>query len=828
MTQTQAIRARPIGAEGEPGAATVERPDERIITFPVEGMTCASCVSRLERALGHAPGVRRADVSLASETATIAYDPAVTDPASLAERIGHAGYAVPEASVDLKITGMTCAACVARVEKALRRVPGVVSAEVNLATERARVRVLGAAPAAMAALIEAVARAGYGAAPWSQAAVRAEAADEAARRRSRDELIRVVIGAVLTLPLLAEMVVHFAGGHWRLPPLAALALATLVQFWIGRRFYVAGWKALRAGTGNMDLLVALGTSAAYGYSAVLALTDPWGTPPLYFEAAAVVIVLVVLGKWLETRAKRGAAAAIRALMVLRPELARVVRDGAEQDVPIDSVLPGETVIVRPGERVPVDGTVVAGESEVDESLLTGESRPVAKHPGDRVIGGAINGDGLLRIEAGAVGTDATLARIIRLVEGAQASKAPVQRLVDRISAFFVPVVLAIAAVTFVAWWLLAGDAQGGLIASVSVLVIACPCALGLATPTAIMVGTGAAARAGILIKDAEALERAHRITTVVFDKTGTLTLGRPVVADIIAAPGVDEATVLARAATAQQGSEHPLGRAVLEAAKVRGLALPPLAEFRARPGRGIEAVAEGRRIRVGNRRLMDESGIAVGMLAARADVLSRDGKTVMFVADDRFLGLIAAGDAIKPGAHVAVRDLKALGIESVMLTGDNRGAAEAVAAALGIDRVIAEVLPEDKARVVANLRGKGRVVAMVGDGVNDAPALAAADIGIAMGTGTDVAMQVAGITLMRGDPALVASAIDASRATYDKIRQNLFWAFVYNLIGIPIAALGWLSPVVAGAAMAFSSASVVTNSLWLRRWKVRQTVGGGQ
>ncbi|HEX6980060.1 MAG TPA: heavy metal translocating P-type ATPase [Alphaproteobacteria bacterium] len=821
MTQTQAVRAHPIAVEGEPGTAAAERPDERIVTFPVEGMTCASCVSRLERALGRAPGVHRADVSLASETAMIAYDPAVTDPASLAGVIGRAGYAVPEASVDLKITGMTCASCVARVENALRRVPGVVSADVNLATERARVRVLGAAPAAMAALIEAVARTGFGATPWSGAAARAEAAEEAARRRSRDDLIRVVIGAVLTLPLLAEMVVHLAGGHWRLPPLAALALATPVQFWIGGRFYVAGWKALRAGTGNMDLLVALGTSAAYGYSAVLALADPWGMPPLYFEAAAVVIVLVVLGKWLETRAKRGAAAAIRALMALQPESARVVRNGAEQDVPVDSVLPGETVIVRPGGRVPVDGIVVAGESDLDESLLTGESRPVAKRPGDRVIGGAINGDGLLRIEARAVGADATLARIIGLVEGAQASKAPVQRLVDRISALFVPVVLAVAAVTFVAWWLLAGDPQGGLIASVSVLVIACPCALGLATPTAIMAGTGAAARAGILIKDAEALERAHRITTVVFDKTGTLTVGRPVVADIIAAPDVDEATVLASAATAQQGSEHPLGRAVLEAAKARGLALPPLAEFRARPGRGIEAVADGRRLRVGNRRLMDESGIAVGMLAARAEALSRDGKTVMFVADGRLLGLIAAGDAIRPGARLAVRDLKALGIESVMLTGDNRGAAEAVAGALGIDRVIAEVLPEDKARIVAGLRGDGRVVAMVGDGVNDAPALAAADIGIAMGTGTDVAMQAAGVTLMRGDPALVAMAIDASRATYAKIRQNLFWAFVYNLIGIPIAAVGWLSPVVAGAAMAFSSASVVSNSLLLRRWKVR-------
>jgi Cu+-exporting ATPase len=801
--------AAPVGAE--PTAVAT-------IILPISGMTCASCVSRVERGLRREPGVVSADVSLAAEKATVAYDPAATDPARLVAAVERSGYGVPETVIDLAISGMTCASCVGRVEKALRRVPGVVDVAVNLATEQARVRVSGTSQSVVPGLLEAVQRAGYSAQLRTDAAQR-DADDNAdAQRRARSELVRFVVGVLLTLPLLAEMVAHLAELPWSLPPLAALALATPVQFWIGRHFYVAGWKALRAGTGNMDLLVALGTSAAYGFSAVRVFLDPHHAMPLYFEAGAIVIVLVVLGRWLEARAKRGAAAAIRALMALRPERARILRDGAEREVAVDAVVPGDIVLVRPGERIPVDGVVLAGASDVDESLMTGESRPVAKHPGDKVIGASINGDGLLRIEARAVGAEATLARIVRLVEGAQASKAPVQRLVDRVSAIFVPIVLAVAAVTFVVWWLALGDVQGGLLAAVSVLVIACPCALGLATPTAIMAGTGTAARAGILIKDAEALERAHRITAIVFDKTGTLTVGQPRVIEIVTAAGIQEADVLRCAATAQQGSEHPLGRAVLERARQDGAAPAPLDGFQALPGRGIEARAAGQALLVGTSRLMQERGIDVSAIEKSPRLA---GHTVMYVAADGvLLGAIAAGDTVRPEARGAIERLHGLGVETVMLTGDNRAAAQAIAQTLGIKTVIAEVLPDAKAQEIARVRQAGRVVAMVGDGVNDAPALAAADIGIAMGTGTDVAMQAAGVTLMRGDLALVSGAIEISRITYAKIQQNLFWAFVYNIVGIPVAALGLLNPVVAGAAMAFSSASVVANSLWLRRWRV--------
>jgi Cu+-exporting ATPase len=783
-------------------------------------MTCASCVSRLERALASEPGVQKATVNLATEQGTVRYDPSVTGYDRLAAAVARAGYAVPGSTIDLSISGMTCASCVGRVEKALAQVPGVSEVSVNLATERARVRAAGRAEDLLPRLVEAVQRIGYGARPATVDAGRADAADQHEAARARADFRRLVIGVLLTLPLVAEMVLHIAGSHWRLPPLVALALATPVQFWLGGRFYVAGWKALRAGTGNMDLLVALGTSAAYALSAVRALSDPSGIPALYFEASAIVIVLVVLGRWLEGRAKRSAAAAIRALMVLRPERATVVRDGAESEVPADSVLPGETVIVRPGERVPVDGVVLAGESELDEALLTGESVPVARRPGDRVIGGAINGDGLLRIEARAVGADATIARMIRLVEDAQASKPSVQRLVDRISAVFVPIVLVIAAVTFLAWWLGAGDAEAGMIAAVSVLVIACPCALGLATPTAIMAGSGAAARAGILVKDAEAFERAHRIATVVFDKTGTLTQGRPEVTAIVAVAPRSEAEILRLAAGAQQGSEHTLARAILDRAKADALSIDPLEEFRAFPGRGIEAKVAGRAVLVGNARLMGERGLDTEGLAGEVDRLAGEGHSIVYVAEgSRVAGLIALRDVPRPEARDGVAGLRERGIETVMLTGDTSAAANAVAKALGMTQVHAEVLPEDKARHVAALRGPQGAVAMVGDGINDAPALAAADIGIAMGTGTDAAMHAADITLMRPDLRLVAGAADISRATHAKIRQNLFWAFLYNVIGIPIAALGLLSPILAGAAMALSSVSVVANSLMLGRWR---------
>ncbi len=789
------------------------------VTLPVRGMTCAACSTRLERVLGKVPGVTRASVNLAGEQATVRFDPARASPQRLAEAVAGAGFAVPSETIELTVSGMTCASCSARLERVLGKVPGVAKAEVNLATERARIEglkgVIGAA-----GLIAAVQGAGF------TAQVVVDSTDQMAReeaeraQRSRRELVKLALSALFTLPLVAQMLIDLATpGGWMLPPWVQLALATPVQFWIGWRFYEGAWKSLKGGAGNMDVLVALGTTAAYGLSAWLTAFGH-GHEHLYFEGAAVVITLVLLGKWLETRAKHSAGAAIRALMHLRPEIARVERDTQIIEVPADAVIPGETVVIRPGERAPVDGIVSDGVSQMDESHLTGEGLPVAKEPGDTVTAGAINGDGLLRVRATAVGADSTISRIIRLVEGAQASKAPVQRLVDRISSIFVPTVVAIAVVTFLGWWLVAGDASTAFVAAVSVLVIACPCALGLATPTAIMVGTGVAARHGILIKDAEGLERAHHANVVVFDKTGTLTEGRPAVDQVVPVDGYDSADLLRLAASAQQGSEHPLARAVLAQAQNQGLALTPVESFRGIPGRGLEAALGGYALAIGSRRLMEERDVDLASLISRANALEADGRTLMWVAESgRLLGLIAVTDPVKPSAIEAVRKLKAMGIETVMLTGDNRRAAQAVAEAVGIDRVLAEVLPEDKAAEVQRLKGQGRTVAMVGDGVNDAPALAAADIGIAMGTGTDIAMHTAGITLMRGDPALLPGALSISRATYDKIRQNLFWAFVYNIVAIPASALGLLTPVIAGAAMAFSSVSVVSNSLLLRRWR---------
>jgi Cu+-exporting ATPase len=699
------------------------------------------------------------------------------------------------AELDLAISGMTCASCVARVEKALLRVPGVTGAAVNLATERARIS--GAID--QTALIAAVEAAGYDAHPI--AAPAAERAEKA--QANRRELHHLVIAVLLSLPLVAGMVAE----PLMLPGWAELALASIVQFWLGWRFYVAAFKAVRAGAGNMDLLVALGTTAAWGLSLWLLLTaHPGHRPHLYFEASSVLITFVLLGKWLEARAKGQTAAAIRALMDLRPDRARIRRDGAEVEVAVDEIRVGDVVVLRPGDRIPVDGRVIEGEGQVDESMLTGESRPVEKAPGAQVTGGAINLDGLLAIATTAIGAETTLARIVRLVEGAQASKAPIQRVVDRVSAVFVPVVLVIAAATLAGWWLATGDVELAIVTAVSVLVIACPCALGLATPTAIMVGTGAAARRGILIKDAEALEAAHGVTTVAFDKTGTLTEGRPRVVEVA---GGD--AVLKLAASLQQGSEHPLAAAVREAAAGHDIAV--LDDFRALPGRGVEGRVGGRRLVLGTRRLMAERGLDLAGFAAPPE-----GHTVSWLADDAaVLGFIAFGDTVRPEAAAAVASLRDQGVEAVMVTGDGRGAAEAVAGQLGIARVFAEVLPGDKADVVATLRAEGAVVAMVGDGINDAPALAAADIGFAMATGTDVAMHTAGVTLMRGDPRLVPAAIEMSRRTYAKIRQGLFWAFAYNVIGIPLAALGHLSPVLAGAAMALSSVSVVVNALTLRR-----------
>ena len=718
--------------------------------------------------------------------------------------------------VDLTIRGMSCASCVGRVEKALARVPGVAAVAVNLATERARVQTRGGVR--VEALTQAITAAGYEAAPAAQPAARAETGGD-----GLPEWWPVALAAVLTAPLALQMLAAFFGNDWSLPPLVQLALATPVQFWLGGRFYRAGWKALRARSGNMDLLVALGTSAAYGLSVYLMFVRPGHGMHLYFEASAIIITLVLLGKWFEARAKRQTTEAIRALQALRPDIARVRRDGVEREVPLESVRVGDVVVVRPGERIPVDGEVREGASNVDESLITGESLPVAKAEGDRVTGGAINAEGLLVVETRAVGTETTLARIIRLVEDAQAAKAPIQKLVDKVSAVFVPVVLVIALVTLAAWGFATGDWEQALLSAVAVLVIACPCALGLATPTAMMAGTGIAARHGILVKDAEALEIAHRVSCVAFDKTGTLTEGRPSLAALEPAVGAAE-ELLRLAAALQRSSEHPLARAVTNEAAARRIDPPAALAVRALPGRGVQGELDGATLYLGSRRLMRELDIPLARLEAAAARHESEGRTVSWLAREAngeraLLGLLAFGDTAKASARRAVERLHAQGVRTVMMTGDNRGSAHAVARALGIDEVLAEVLPQDKAEAVAGLKRAGGVVAMVGDGINDAPALAAADVGIAMSTGTDVAMHAAGVTLMRGDPLLVADALDISRRTYRKIRQNLFWAFIYNVVGIPLAALGFLNPVIAGAAMAFSSVSVVTNALLLRRWR---------
>ena len=785
----------------------------RSVSLPVQGMTCASCAVRIERVLARLPGISEAAVNLASERAEVRFDGAEVTSGDIAAAIVRAGFTVPPETLELAIEGMTCATCSGRVEKVLGKQPGVASARVNLATERATVSVERGG-AGLVDLIAAVERAGFGA-KAVDSGQSGKAEEEELARRSRADLVVFAVSAALTLPLVAQMVWMIAGISWEIPPLAQLLLATPVQFWAGARFYRAAWGALKALSGNMDLLVAMGTSAAYGLS-LFNVIDGGGD--LYFEASAAVITLVLLGKWLESRAKRGTTAAIRALMNLRPEIARVLRDGREIEVPAAAVVSGDTVVIRPGERVPVDGVVLDGASHMDESLITGESLPVGKSAGDAVTGGAINGEGLVQVRTTTVGAESVLSRIIQLVQGAQATKAPVQRLVDGIAAVFVPAVIAVAAITFLAWWLTGGELAGAVINAVAVLVIACPCALGLATPTAIMAGTGAAARGGILIKDAEALERAHRITTVVLDKTGTLTEGRPVVVTTLATDG-DEAALMHLAASAQQGSEHPLARAVLAGA--RDLARTDT--FRALPGRGIEASVEGRTVIIGNRRLMGDEGIGFDALEAPAAALEAEGRTVMWVAEKapepRLLGVIAVGDTLRAGAAEAVARLTRRGIDTVMLTGDNALSAAAIAGEVGVGRVIAEVLPEDKAGEIERLKETGATVAMVGDGINDAPALAAAHIGIAMGTGTDVAMHTAGVTLMRGDPTLIADAIAVSRATFGKIRQNLFWAFFYNVIAIPLAAAGHLSPVIAGAAMALSSVSVVSNSLLLKRWR---------
>jgi P-type Cu+ transporter len=729
-------------------------------------------------------------------------------------------YDARHARLQIKVEGMTCASCAGRVEKALKALEGVQSAAVNLAMETASVDV-STSTITTADLIRVVEKAGYGASVADKEDSSKDA-DRYALSQHR-EARAVLIAAILSAPLLIPMLADLAGFHWMLSGWIQWALATPVQFWLGARFYVAGWSALKARAGNMDLLVALGTSAGYGLSVFEVLrSEGSGMGHYYFEASAVVITLVLMGKWLEGRAKRQTTAAIRALQSLRPKMALRRRNTAEELVAIASIRPGDVVVVKPGEQIPVDGRILEGASEVDEAMLTGESLPVTKQAGDKVTGGAINASGLLVIETLAVGSETTLSRIIRLVEEAQAGKAPIQHLVDKVSAIFVPVVLVIALATLAGWWVWNGDLEQAIINAVSVLVIACPCALGLATPTAIMAGTGVAARHGILIKDAEALELMHRASIVVFDKTGTLTLGKPSLA--MSQPfGIDQAQLLSMAAAMQRGSEHPLAQAILAAASHSALPIPLCSALQAIPGRGLSASVDGRSLHLGTSRLMHELGVDISQRQGQADALEAQGKSISWLAQTQdspaLLGLFAFGDHVKPTAALAIAQLQRLGIKTIMMTGDNQGSADHVARETGIDKVYANVLPADKAAIVKSLKTPADTIAMVGDGINDAPALAVADVGIAMATGTDVAMHTAGITLMRGDPLLVASAIGISRRTYRKIRQNLFWAFVYNLVGIPLAAAGMLNPVIAGAAMAFSSVSVVGNALLLKRWK---------
>ena len=757
---------------------------------------------------------------------------------------------VPTRTVlDVGVGGMTCASCVARVERALRKVPGVQEVAVNLATESAHITY--ALPAEAAAdsaadmaqrLQRAVRNAGY------EPRLHSAMAPAQAEPGPWAGFAPVALGLALSAPLVLPMLGDALGQHWMLPPWLQWLLATPVQFYLGARFYQAGWHAARALTGNMDLLVALGTSAGYGLSLWLWWSAPAGhTPHLYFEASAVVITLVLLGKWLEARAKRQTTAAIRALHALRPDSAHLLTRDGEVDVPLHEIMVGDRLVVRPGERIALDGLLLEGSTHVDESMLTGEPLPVLREPGSQLTGGAINGEGRIVIQVQAVGAQTLLARIIRLVEDAQAAKAPIQRLVDQVAAVFVPVVLLVALLTLLGWLWAGAGTEVALMRAVAVLVIACPCALGLATPAAIMAGTGVAAQHGILIKDAQALELAHRVDTVAFDKTGTLTLGQPQLTAWVPAPGVDEALALADLASVQSGSEHPLARAVVQAAQARALPCPAAQQVRAVPGRGTEGEVQGRRYSVGSLRWMQELGVVLGPLAAQAKQLQQQGATLSALAQwqpasshptsptpaqdaGRWVlqGLLAFADAPKPGAAQALAQLRARGLRCVMVSGDHRAAAEAMALRLGLQpqagEVLADVLPGDKALAVRQLQqgaqpGQRHTVAMVGDGVNDAPALAAADVGMAMGNGTDVAMHAAGITLMRGEPQLVAAALDISRRTVRKIRQNLFWAFIYNVAGIPLAALGYLNPMVAGAAMALSSVSVMANALLLKRWQ---------
>jgi Cu+-exporting ATPase len=790
-------------------------PSSNRIELPVAGMTCAACSTRLEKNLNKLPGVK-ANINLAAEKAQIDYDPDQATPASLIQAIEKTGFSVPPQQLQLALEGMTCAACATRIENALNRIEGV-SASVNFATETAHISFIPGTTSPDL-LIAAINKTGYGA----HASGASSRDAERARREAvyRKELRVFWLAAALTLPLVGQMGFMFSGHHADvIPRWLQFALATPVQFWAGKRFYVGAWHALRGGGANMDVLVALGTSMAWAFSAVVTL---WALQQhVYFEAGAAVITLVLLGKLLEARAKGKTSAAIEELIKLQPRTAWVERDGKTLEVDIGSIKVDEIFIVRAGENVPVDGEVIEGNSSVVEAMLTGESLPVSKQSGAKVFAATQNQEGMLRCRATGVGSHTLLAEIIRLVEQAQGSKAPIQRLADVISGIFVPTVIAISLATFVLWWWLGGSFTMALVNAVAVLVIACPCALGLATPTAIMVGTGNGARAGILVRNAAALERAEKIRTLLVDKTGTLTEGKPVVTDIEPVGGTAEAELLRLAAALEKGSQHPLAQAILTQAQERGIDLPAVVNFQSISGKGVSGVIAEKTCHLGSPALMLEMGLTPN--AALLQGLQSQGKTVVCVAQEStLLGYLAIADRLRDSSPRAVARLQAMGIEVVMLTGDNHATAQAIANQVGIRNYRAEVLPRHKAEEVEKIKAQGTIVGMVGDGINDAPALAAADVSFAIGAGSDVAIEAADITLMRNDLNSVADAISLSRATLGKIRQNLFFAFIYNILGIPLAALGMLNPVIAGAAMAMSSVSVVSNSLLLKRWKAQR------